>query len=389
MTARSSSAHFSAVALASTPFVFINFALPVYIDELGLGAVQLGFLYTAFMGTMLLFRPVVGWCLDRLGRRWFFTAAFVFYAGSMWAFAHGLDFPGLMLARTLQGIGASLMWVAARTIIADTTPESGRGEAMGRLSAGSVRGSIIGSFWGFTLLANLPLIEAWRIGFSGYALMALTALVWSLFKVDETHHVPDARPPRGMRFTPQLYRVFIIVFVSALASSLIEPIYLLFLRHKFDLHPLLLAAAFLPVGLVFAIVPRYAGAWADRVGRRRAIAIGVAAAGIVSLALPWWPHILFVAVTYLLFAVGWAIASPAQEALVADLAPEAARGRVIGAKEAAAGVGAALGPLVGGVIYEHAAPEAAFVLNGVLLLLCAVLAIRWLAPRRSCGLPLE
>ena len=99
----------------------------------------------------------------------------------------------------------------------------------------------------------------------------------------------------------------------------------------------LLALAFLPAGIVYAILPRYAGRWSDQFGRPRLIAIGIVSAGVVSVALPFWPSLVLVGLSYILFAAGWAIAGPAEEALVADLAPESQRGRVLGAREAAAG----------------------------------------------------
>ena len=71
------------------------------------------------------------------------------------------------------------------------------------------------------------------------------------------------------------------------------------------------------------------------------------------------------------------MASPAEDALVADLAPAALRGSVMGAKEAAAGVGAALGPLAGGYVYEYWSQELAFVFNGLLLLTTSMLAFVW------------
>ena len=171
--------------------------------------------------------------------------------------------------------------------------------------------------------------------------------------------------------------MLVVVFLSAFASALIEPIYLIFLKNKFSLGMHMLAFAFLPAGLVFAVLPRYSGQWSDRFGRARLIAVGVAFAGCVSLALPFWPSLVFVAVSYILFAVGWAMASPAEDALVADLAPPEARGTVIGAKEGAAGVGAALGPLLGGYVYDQWAPEWAFALNGMLLLVTAGLTLLW------------
>ena len=80
------------------------------------------------------------------------------------------------------------------------------------------------------------------------------------------------------------------------------------------------------------------------------------------------------------------MASPAVDALVADLAPESARGRIIGFQEAAAGVGAAFGPLVGGFMYEHISPESAFLANGAILFGTALLAWSWFAPKSAQSL---
>ncbi len=366
---------------ASTAFVFLNFSLPVRADDLGIDAVGIGGMYAVFTGSMLLIRPLVGICLDRFGRRWFFVSAFAFYAASMSVFARSTDITDFYVARALQGVGASLMWVSARTIIGDLHDATQRGAAMGRLTATSVRGSMIGATYGFTLLGFLPMQQAWSLAFAGYAALALIGLAWAWRRVPETRvqHRQEQRP--RLQWTPPLRRVMVLVLLSTFASSLIEPIYLIYLKHKFDAGSLMLAMAFLPAGLVFAIVPGHAGRWADRLGRAPIIATGVAFAGIVAILLPFAPSLLIVAATYILFAVGWAMASPAEDALVADLAPEALRGTVLGTREAAAGIGAALGPLLGGVIYEQVSPEAAFLTNGVLLLSTGALTLGWFARR--------
>ena len=369
--------YLTAVFFGSSAFVFLNFGLPIRADDLGITAFGIGGMYAVFTGTMLLVRPVVGYCLDRYGRRWFFTFAFVFYTGAMLVLARSVDITDFYLARFLQGLGASFMWVSARTIIADTNDISTRGMAMGKLTTTSVRGGMLGAFYGFTLLGFMPMQQAWLWAFSGYALMALFGLVWALVKVQETHGSRVGIVREKIEWTPALRKVMFVVFLSAFASALIEPIYLLYLKHKFDLNVMLLAMTFLPSGLVFAILPRYAGSWSDRWGRAPVIALGVAFAGFVSMTLPFWPSILMVAASYILFSVGWAMASPAQDALVADLAPDGLRGTVLGTKEAAAGVGAACGPLIGGYLYDNWSQEMAFVVNGVLLLTTAGLALLW------------
>ena len=371
-----------AVFLGSTAFGFLNFGLPIYADGIGLDAVTIGGAYTVFMGTMLIVRPLIGAGLDRFGRRWFFTTAFVFYTFAMLAFAHTEGTAGLYVARFLQGVGASLMWVTAKTMIADTEEPSSRGIAMGRLTTRSVRGSIIGGFYGFTLLGFMPLAQAWPIAFLGYAVLSGLAFIWSVGNVGETTAVIAQPAEDRVRFSPELRRLFVIVFLTGFASALIEPIYLLYLKTKFELPMLVLALVFFPAGLVFAVLPRYSGGWSDKWGRGPVIAVGVVFAGLVSLALPFWPLVVFVGASYVLFSVGWAMASPALDALVADLSPAHGRGRVIGAKEAAAGVGAAFGPLVGGALYQYTTPAAAFVVNGMTLFVAAFLTYHWFAMNR-------
>ena len=384
--------HLTAVFLGSMPFIFLNFGLPIRADELGFGAVAIGGMYAVFTGTMLIVRPLVGHALDRFGRRWFFTSAFIFYCASMTAFARGSGLDDFYFARFLQGIGASLMWVSARTIIADIYAAAERGQAMGKLTTTSTRGAMLGGFYGFTLLGFLPMQEAWMWAFSGYALAALVALFWSINKVKEsaTHLDPvlgisqlaasEARLLNTLTKLPQsrdLRRLLLVIFLSAFASALIEPLYLLYLRNKFDLDPITLAFLFLPAGLVYATVPQHAGHWSDRFGRGRLIALGVSFAGLTSIALPLWDSVLLVAMFYVLFAVGWSIAGPAEEALIADLSPAHLRGTIIGAKEATAGIGAATGPLLGGAIYDYWSHELAFIINGTLLFCAALLVLRW------------
>lgn len=373
--------YLNSVFFGSFAFVFLNFSLPIRADDLGIDAVGIGGMYAVFTGTMLVIRPLVGYCLDRFGRRWFFTSAFFFYIPAMLVFAQSEGIYDFYLARFLQGIGASLMWVSARTIIADLHESGGVGSAMGRLTTASVRGSMIGAVYGFTLIGFMPMQSAWVWAFCGYALASFIAFLFS-FKVKarvqvKQHSSEKLRIPWSM----ELSKVFFIVFLSAFASALIEPIYLLFLKGKFDVGVEVLALVFLPSGLVYAVLPRYAGQWSDKWGRGPVIAAGVAVAGVVSIAMPFWGSLLPIAFFYILFSVGWAMASPAEDALVADLAPARLRGTVLGAKEAAAGIGAACGPLAGGYIYEYWAQEMAFVSNGVLLLVTSMLALLWFNKR--------
>lgn len=372
------------VFLGSLAFVLINFLLPVYTRQLGADAVTIGGMYTAFVVSMLIFRPLVGMALDRFGRRWFFTAAFLFYTLAMWRFGGAETITDFFFARALQGVGASLMWVSARTIIVDLTIEGERGAAMGRLTSRSVLGSMLGAVYGFTLLGMYPMAEAWQLSFAGYAASALLGLVLSLARVRETREPIAAATERLPRLplSIDLVRLFVIVAMSGFAAALIEPIYLIYLQDRFELSVQTLAFAFFPAGIVFAILPNYTGRLVDRQGGPRLLAVGFLIAALVSITLPWLPGILWVAVAYTFSAVGRTFSMPAEDAMVADAAPEADRGRIMGLKETAAAFGAALGPPVGGWVYEYWAPEFAFVMNGLLLLATVFLVGWWFEVKR-------
>jgi MFS family permease len=69
------------------------------------------------------------------------------------------------------------------------------------------------------------------------------------------------------------------------------------------------------------------------------------------------------------------MASTAEDALVNDISSAHLRGTFMGIKEGASGTGPALGPLAGGYIYEYWAKEMAFVRNGIVLIVVAILAL--------------
>ena len=108
MSETTNSNYLTAVFLGSTAFVFLNFGLPIRADDLGITAFGIGGMYAVFTGTMLLVRPVVGFCLDRFGRRWFFTFAFVFYTVSMFVMAYSTSIVDFYLALGIKTVALTL-----------------------------------------------------------------------------------------------------------------------------------------------------------------------------------------------------------------------------------------------------------------------------------------
>jgi MFS transporter, DHA1 family, multidrug resistance protein len=63
-----------AIFLISMPFFILGLMLPVYGKEIGASVVEIGLFFSAFSLVTVVLRTLVGWGLDRFGRRGFFLA---------------------------------------------------------------------------------------------------------------------------------------------------------------------------------------------------------------------------------------------------------------------------------------------------------------------------
>jgi DHA2 family multidrug resistance protein-like MFS transporter len=113
-----------------------------------------------------------------------------------------------------------------------------------------------------------------------------------------------------------------------------------------------------------------AGTLADRIGRKRLLMFGVAGFGAASLLAAFAPSAGWLIAARVLLGVAGATLMPSTLSLVRNLFPEPElRTRAIAVWSAGASGGAALGPLVGGLLLEHYWWGAVFVINVPIMLL--------------------
>ncbi|MFJ8039434.1 MFS transporter [Kitasatospora sp. NPDC096147] len=135
------------------------------------------------------------------------------------------------------------------------------------------------------------------------------------------------------------------------------------------------AYSFVLAGLLVSM-----GALSDRVGRKKLLLIGSSAFGAASLLAAYAPSSGWLILARALLGVAGATIMPSTLSLIRSLFPDAReRATAIGIWGAGATAGAALGPVVGGILLEHFWWGSVFLLNLPVLALLLVLG-GWLLP---------
>jgi len=362
----------------SLPFGILGFVLPIYGKELGAGALQIGLFFSVFFFMTVVLRPLVGSWLDRFGRRAFFIAGLAGYTLSMAVFAFSVQTWTIMLARMIQGVASACMWLSAQAITADVASEAERGRSFGSVTQSSSQGQILGTFIGFGVLIQLGMRLGWKPLFLGFAAASLLATVFAWRYLKETRPTVYQTENRPIRWTRNWNLLLLVTLVTGAAWAMLEPVMMIFLQEKFTQDISTLALAFLPAGLVWALLPSRLGRLADRFGRKPLMVLGMAVAAMTSFLIPGLGSLVVLAVLWALQALCYAAGDPAEQALVADLTGGDQRGRAYGYYAMAAGIGATFGPLVGGWLYQSVGVSAPFFANGLVLGICTLVLVIFL-----------
>ncbi len=343
------------------------------VDELGGTTASAALFFTVEMVAYLVAAPLWGLASDRLGRRRPFVVAGYLGSAALYASYLAVDsIPLLLVLRFVQGVASVAGWSTVMTLIADRAEGPFRARAMGAAGASLILGVGLGAPFGGMLThavgPRAPLAaSAVLFGVLGLAALAL------------------AEPAR--RQTRTTTRA--VLAALAQAPALLVP-WSFYLVERFTvglfvvLFPLYLEAAtggdpaargrLLGLYLIpFALLQPLTSRLADRLGARRAMALGafgygVALALVGSLPPPLLPGWM------VLLGVTAAVMFPPTLSLTAELAPPEARASAMAGFNLAGSLGFALGPVAGTAIHATAGFAAAFACAGGLAVAAALIA---------------
>jgi MFS family permease len=387
-----------ALSLSSFPIGVLTLGIPFYGKaKLGLDPLQIGVLISIYSLMTLLMRPIVGPAMDRYGRRRFFLAGLALQIFSNVFFAIGSSYEWLFWGRLTQGVAAGLLWLSAYAITADLAAKSHAGNMFGAVEEMLARGGLYGALIGAPVLLATNFAQwAWTLMFTIYAGLNILGLWVAVKRVPETWQKPLHDAPvhtstiqrtkirqffitvkNFFRSIPkQLWLLAAIVVCTSTAKSGLEPVLIQFVQDQITPNAVLVALAYLPSAVVFAFLQSRLGKLSDRVGRRKPVATGLFISGLSSAIVPNLTLLMSAIGQFVLLplsafwtaeAVGFSAATPAEQALVADLSDEKTRGRSFGVYTTALSMGQVVGPILGGFLARDISLSAPFYFNTIVL----------------------
>ncbi|OBG86628.1 MFS transporter permease [Mycobacterium sp. NS-7484] len=349
--------------------------LPNYARHFGVSIAAATFVITAFAAMRLVGAPPAGSLVQRLGERRVYISGLLIVALSTGACAFAQTYAQLLLFRSLGGLGSAMFTVSSLGLMIRISPPDARGRVAGLFASGFLVGSVGGPVLG-SLTAGFGLSAPFLI--YGAALLVAAAVVFISLRHSElaAPSVEDA-PKVSMRkvlrhpaYRAALFSNFASGWSSVGLRIALVPLFVVDALGR-SAGTAGLALATFAIGNVSAVVP--SGYLSDRVGRRMLVIVGLTASAAATVVVGFSSSLpLFLVSAYVTGAATGMFVSP-QQAAVADVVGNKARGgTAVATFQMMSDLGAIVGSFAVGQIALHLSFTVAFVTTGVILLAAAV-----------------
>jgi MFS transporter, DHA1 family, multidrug resistance protein len=334
--------------------------LPKFLEQLGGGGSEMGFLVAAFGITQFIFSPIGGELSDKYGRKKIIVFGIGVFALSQLIFAIATDMWMLYMSRLLAGLGAGIMSPAMMAYIADVTTEDDRAKGMGMFGAAMSLGIVIGPGIGGFLEGF-----GMRVPFYVATTLATLSTITSLFFLPETlskEKQAEMRLTRSKRehifkqmvssFKAPYFMLLLLVFVLNFGLLNFETVFSIFLQQKFD-YSVQDISVFFTFGALAGVIIQAVifGRLVGKFGERKVMigAFLLAAATMLAMTIIGTYAIIFTVT--ILFFIATSLVRPAVNTLLSKMAgPE--QGFVAGMNNAYMSLGNIAGSIVAGLLFD-------------------------------------
>ena len=366
------------VAVDTMFFTALIPLLPHIADKYNLSKAGAGvFISTYAAGTLLGAIPA-GFATTRVGPKRTVLVGLALMTAASLGFALAGDVWTLGISRLFQGIGSSFSWAGGLAWLIARAPRERRGELLGTAMGAAVFGALLGP-----VLGVLAGIVGTRAAFLGVALLGAALLVLAA-------RTPGVAPVRqafragllAMRERSLVAGLWLITLPALLFGVLIVLVPLQLNRHGWG--SIAIGALFLATTALETVLNPMLGRLTDRHGRMRPVRVALVGSILVSLALAVATQPAVIAPIVLAAGIAYGAFYTPGLALISDGAESAgvAQGLAFGLMNACWGVGALIGPAVGGALADVAGDSVPY------LILAGICLATYLATRVRTAEPL-
>jgi len=400
----------AAAFLIAIGFGIVAPVLPQFAQSFHVSVGAAAIVVSAFAFTRLVFAPLSGLLVERLGERRTYILGILIVAASSAACAFAQNYWQLLLYRGLGGIGSTMFTVSAMGLLIRLAPPSARGRVSslysGSFLLGNIAGPAIGGLLaGFGLqlpflvyagaLVLVALLVATMLPAVKRAAVAVPAAVEAGGPAGGGRPASDAsgvlgkgttaasREPLPLRAALRIpaYRA---VLVSSFANGwsafgIRMALVPLFATAALGAGPEVAGISLAVFAIGTGVALLFSGRLADTWGRKPMVLLGLAVNGIGMGVLGFTGNEFWFFVVSAIAGLGSGLMGPAQQAIVADvIGNERSGGKVLATFQMSSDLGAIIGPIAAGYLVDLFSFGLAFSMATAVALLAAVF---WLSAR--------
>lgn len=365
--------------------------LPLFLSNvLGVKTNIIGLIEGVAEATASVLKVFSGWLSDKLrARKWLAVIGYglsalakpFFYFANTWSMVAGV--------RWADRVGKGVRTAPRDALVADSIEEKQRGLAFGFHRAADTAGAMLGLVIALLVvwLAQRGSGELTRSTFQTVVLISLIPAILAVIALAiGTRDVPVTKvrqmPRISFRGLGKPFLVFmVIVGLFDLGNS--SDAFLVLRAQERGLNIMGILGMLITFNAVYTLVSAPAGAFSDKIGRRRMIIGGWLVYAAIYLGFAVAGKGWHIWVLYAVYGLYYGLAYGTTKAMVADLVPEALRGTAYGTYNAVLGILDFPASLIAGILWEGAGnwgglgASAPFYFGGAMALIAAVLMVVW------------
>jgi len=377
--------------------------LPLYAQHLGATGLDVGILTSAFMLTRALVGPYAGKLSDTFGRKRIILFGTFLYGALSLLYVVPDTWYGLALIRAVQGIASGAVWPVSEALIIDSTKPEKRSRAISIFIISSNIGWVGGPVLGGILsqvgisLFGMDVFDSYKLPFYFTAILSFACVFLVALG---TRDVIQTRINKNDRNTevalPEVNRrmlnvLYVNTFLVGVGMGLGSAIFVLYASDVFNLSAFYISII-LTVGMGGGLAFAYPVAkFADTHSKKKVIVYTGILRSTMNIILPLAPSPVVMGTVMTVRSIGIQCADAPMRSLQAEIIPRSVRGKLVGTMQSFNNIGAIIGPIFGGLIYdatsntiykfyiiEFFAKGLPFFISGLLTLIGVFLIIRYI-----------